>query len=56
MFLPYALVVGNPSRQIGWMSRFGSRLNFNKEGIATCGESEEIYVLIDGLVSLKDKM
>jgi UDP-2-acetamido-3-amino-2,3-dideoxy-glucuronate N-acetyltransferase len=32
----YALVVGNPARQMGWMSEFGHRLNFNKEGIATC--------------------
>jgi len=40
---PYALVVGNPSRQIGWMSEYGHRLEFNKEGLATCPESGEIY-------------
>jgi len=40
---PYALVVGNPSRQIGWMSEYGHRLEFNEEGLATCPESGEIY-------------
>lgn len=39
----YALVVGNPSRQIGWMSEFGHRLEFNSEGIATCKESGQTY-------------
>jgi UDP-2-acetamido-3-amino-2,3-dideoxy-glucuronate N-acetyltransferase len=42
---PYALVVGNPSKQIGWMSEFGHRLNFNKNGLATCSESGEKYQL-----------
>jgi len=42
---PYALVVGNPARQIGWMSEFGIRLTFNKEGIAFCEESNEKYIL-----------
>ena len=41
----YALVVGNPSKQIGWMSEFGHRLNFDKEGIAICPESKEKYKL-----------
>ena len=41
--LPYALVVGNPSRQIGWMSEFGHRLEFNNEGLAVCPESGEEY-------------
>ncbi len=41
----YALVVGNPSRQIGWMSEFGHRLQFNEEGLATCPESKEQYSL-----------
>ena len=40
---PYALVVGNPARQIGWVSEFGHRLHFNKEGLATCPESEQLY-------------
>ena len=42
---PYALVVGNPSRQIGWMSEYGHRLEFNKEGLAKCPESGEEYRL-----------
>ena len=41
----YALVVGNPSKQIGWMSEFGHRLNFDKAGIAICPESKEKYKL-----------
>lgn len=41
----YALVVGNPAKQIGWMSEFGHRLNFNKDGIAVCPESNEKYKL-----------
>ena len=41
--LPYALVVGNPSRQIGWMSEFGHRLEFNNEGLAVCPESGDEY-------------
>jgi UDP-2-acetamido-3-amino-2,3-dideoxy-glucuronate N-acetyltransferase len=43
--LPYALVVGNPSKQIGWVSEFGHRLHFNEEGIAKCSESNETYKL-----------
>jgi len=46
----YALVVGNPSRQIGWMSEFGHRLNFDENGLATCPESGEIYQLKNGRV------
>ncbi len=44
---PYALVVGNPARQIGWISEFGHRLNFNPQGIAICPESSEKYKLTD---------
>ena len=47
----YALVVGNPSKQIGWMSEFGHRLNFDKDGIAVCEESKKKYQLKDGVVS-----
>ncbi len=47
----YALVVGNPSKQIGWMSEFGHRLEFNEDGIAVCSESKEKYQLKDGKVS-----
>jgi len=42
---PYAIVVGNPARQIGWMSRWGQRLEFNKDGIAQCSESLDFYEL-----------
>ena len=41
----YALVVGNPARQIGWMSEFGQRLEFDTNGIALCEESNERYKL-----------
>ena len=41
----YALLVGNPARQIGWMSEFGHRLDFNEDGIAECPESKEKYKL-----------
>lgn len=47
---PYALVVGNPGRQIGWMSEYGHRLEFNELGEATCPESKEQYILIGGQV------
>jgi len=40
---PYALVVGNPAKQIGWMSRYGQRLNFNQDGFAQCNESLDWY-------------
>jgi len=41
----YALVVGNPSRQTGWMSEYGHKLHFNKEGIAVCPENGQKYAL-----------
>lgn len=41
----YALVVGNPARQIGWMSEFGDRLVFDAKGLATCKESGDEYKL-----------
>lgn len=41
----YALVIGNPARQTGWMSEFGHRLRFNKHGLAICPESKEKYRL-----------
>lgn len=41
----YALVVGNPSKQIGWVSEYGHRLKFNENGIATCLESNQDYLL-----------
>jgi len=41
----YALMVGNPAKQIGWMSEYGHRLEFNEEGFAICPESKEKYQL-----------
>jgi UDP-2-acetamido-3-amino-2,3-dideoxy-glucuronate N-acetyltransferase len=46
----YALVVGNPAKQIGWMSAFGHRLNFDDEGVAICPESKKKYQLKNGNV------
>ena len=46
----YALVVGNPAKQIGWMSEFGHRLEFDEQGIAICLESEEKYKLANNEV------
>ena len=42
---PYALVVGNPSKQIGWVSEYGHRLNFDDKGFAICEESKQEYKL-----------
>ena len=47
---PYALFVGNPARQIGWMSEYGHRLEFNSDGIAICPESNEKYKLLNQTV------
>ena len=47
----YALLVGNPARQMGWMSEYGHRLEFDKENIAICPESGEKYELKNQLVS-----
>jgi UDP-2-acetamido-3-amino-2,3-dideoxy-glucuronate N-acetyltransferase len=47
---PYALIVGNPGRNVGWMSEYGHRLEFNDEGIAVCPESKERYLLKEGRV------
>lgn len=46
----YALVIGNPAKQIGWMSEYGIKLSFNREGIAICPESQETYEFHNGLV------
>ena len=48
----YALLVGNPARQLGWMSRYGHRLKFDADGFATCPESGERYQLKDGSCKL----
>lgn len=49
--VPYALVVGNPSKQIGWISEYGHRLEFDEKGFATCPESKEEYRLKDNRVT-----
>ena len=48
--LPYALVVGNPAKQIGWMSEYGHRLEFDKNHIAFCPESKQKYRLEENKV------
>ena len=48
--LPYALVLGNPARQVGWVGEYGHRLTFNEEGVATCRESRKRYQLLNGKV------
>lgn len=44
---PYALMVGNPARQIGWVSEYGEKLNFNEVGIAVCPATGEVYQLMN---------
>jgi len=46
----YALVVGNPSKQIGWMSEYGHRLEFDNEGVAICLENNDRYRLTNNKV------
>jgi UDP-2-acetamido-3-amino-2,3-dideoxy-glucuronate N-acetyltransferase len=46
----YALVVGNPAKQIGWVSEYGHRLNFDADGIALCMESGQTYSLVENKV------
>jgi len=48
---PYALMLGNPARQAGWMSEFGQRLHFDEQNRAICPESSQIYGLQEGRVS-----
>lgn len=47
---PYALVIGNPARQTGWMSEYGHKLHFGQDGTAVCPESGQCYRLADGNV------
>jgi len=47
----YALIVGNPGKQIGWMSEYGHRLYFDEKGWATCSETGEKYILQNNVVS-----
>lgn len=48
----YALMVGSPAKQLGWMSRFGHRLNFDEKNIAICPESGEKYLLKNNIVEI----
>ena len=47
---PYALIIGNPGRQVGWVSEWGHRLDFDILGKAVCPESKEQYLLADDQV------
>jgi UDP-2-acetamido-3-amino-2,3-dideoxy-glucuronate N-acetyltransferase len=47
----YALVIGNPARQTGWMSEYGHKLKFDASGVAVCEESKEKYKLEKGIVT-----
>ena len=47
----YALIVGNPGKQIGWMSEYGHRLEINNKNEAICPESKDHYLLEDNLVT-----
>ncbi len=47
----FALVVGNPSKQIGWVGEYGHRLKFNDKGIAICPESKQEYKLENNVVT-----
>lgn len=49
---PFALVMGNPARQRGWMSRYGHKLQFGHDNKATCPESGEKYILVDQFVTV----
>lgn len=46
----YALVIGNPARQTGWMSEYGHKLTFDSAGMAICPESQDVYRLEGGVV------
>lgn len=48
---PYALMVGNPARQTGWMSELGCKLKFDADGFATCSQSGDKYQLKKGIVN-----
>ena len=48
--LPYALVAGNPAKQIGWISENGQRLHFDEDGVAFCPETKERYELKNNMV------
>lgn len=50
----FALMVGNPARRIGWVSRHGEKLHFNDEGVAKCPATGETYIMKDNCVVLTD--
>ena len=47
----YALIIGNPGRQVGWVSEYGHRLAFDENGTASCPESGDTYFLRDEIVT-----
>jgi UDP-2-acetamido-3-amino-2,3-dideoxy-glucuronate N-acetyltransferase len=47
----FALLVGNPARQLGWVSEYGHRLHFDASGLAQCPETKDHYQLLNGTVS-----
>ncbi len=47
----YALFVGNPAKQIGWMSEYGHQLEFDSSGMAFCKETKDCYILTDQIVT-----
>ena len=51
----YALVVGNPARQLGWVSECGHTLHFDENGYAVCPESQQTYFLKEGVVVKNDE-
>ena len=51
----YALVMGNPARQSGWVSEYGHHLDFDENGLAICPESKAEYLFKDGAVIIKQK-
>tara|TARA_B100002019_G_scaffold292538_1_gene316027 strand:+ start:1131 stop:1712 length:582 start_codon:yes stop_codon:yes gene_type:complete len=51
----YALVVGNPAVQIGWLSEFGEKLDFDEKGVATCKSSNSIYKINNNIITKTDE-
>lgn len=49
--LPYALIIGNPGVQTGWMSEYGHKLSFDNDGQAVCPESSQVYIIENNQVS-----
>lgn len=52
---PFALMVGNPAKRIGWVSRYGEKLIFNEQGLATCPATGEHYQLTNDSVCLVEE-